>query len=57
MERWDALEGQPVSQAAVPDLPAPPPPGWMTAVAAGFGLLALGVGLLIVGLIMWAQLC
>ncbi|HXY40360.1 MAG TPA: hypothetical protein VEQ10_11845 [Vicinamibacteria bacterium] len=57
MDRWDALAGQPVSRAAVPDLPAPPPPGWMTAVAAGFGLLALGVGLLIVGLIMWAQLC
>ena len=57
LERWDTLAAQPVSRAAVPDLPAPPPPGWMTAVAAGFGLLALGVGLLIVGLIMWAQLC
>ena len=57
LARWDALEGQPVSRAAVPDLPAPPPPGWMTAVAASFGLLALGVGLVIVGLIMWAQLC
>ena len=56
-ERWGDLASQPVSRTAVPDLPAPPPPNWMTVIAASFGLLALGVGLVLVGMIMWAQLC
>jgi cytochrome b subunit of formate dehydrogenase len=55
--RWGDLAAQPVSRTAIPDLPAPPPPNWMTVVAASLGLLALGVGLLLVGMIMWAQLC
>ncbi len=57
LARWADVASQPVSRRAVPDLPAPPPPNWMTAVAASLGLLALGVGLAIVGMIMWAQLC
>jgi len=56
-ERWGDLASQPVSRKAVPDLPAPPPPNWMTILAATGGLLALGVGLVLVGMIMWAQLC
>ncbi|HWO88388.1 MAG TPA: sigma 54-interacting transcriptional regulator [Gemmatimonadales bacterium] len=47
----------PVSRAAVPDLPAPPPPRWMTYVAAVGGLGALAAGLVIVGMVMWVQLC
>jgi hypothetical protein len=56
-ERWGDLASQPVSLKAIPDLPAPPPPNWMTVIAASFGMLALGVGLVLVGMIMWAQLC
>lgn len=52
-----SLEGVPVSTRAVPDLPAPPPPRWMTYLAAVGGLLALGVGLAIVAAVMWVQLC
>jgi hypothetical protein len=36
---------------------APPPPRWMTITAAAFGLGALGVGLVLVGMILWVQLC
>ena len=57
LAQWADLAAQPVSVKAVPDLPAPPPPNWMTAVAASLGLLALGVGLVIVAMIMWGQLC
>ena len=57
LARWGDLAAQPVSRRAVPDLPAPPPPTWMTMVAASLGLVALGVGLVIVGMIMWAQMC
>jgi len=56
-ERFGDLSAQPVSRKAIPDLPAPPPPNWMTILAATGGLLALGVGLVLVGMIMWAQLC
>ena len=52
-----SLEGRPISLAAIPDLPAPPPPRWMTYVAATFGLGALAVGLVIVGMVLWVQLC
>ena len=51
------LTGRPVSTRAVPDLPAPPPPRWVTYVAAIGGLSALAVGLVIVGLVLWVQLC
>jgi hypothetical protein len=47
----------PVSRRAVPDLPAPPPPRWMTYLAAAGGLGALAVGLAIVGMVLWVQLC
>ncbi|MFI5206980.1 MAG: cytochrome C, partial [Gemmatimonadales bacterium] len=48
---------RPVSRRAIPDEPAPPPPQWMTITAAALGLLALGVGLALVGMIMWVRLC
>ena len=54
---WGDLASRPVSRRAVPDFPAPPPPRWMTVAAATLGLLALAVGLVIVGMIMWVQLC
>jgi two-component system response regulator AtoC len=54
---WGDLQGQPVSERAVPDAVAPPPPRWMTITAAALGLGALGVGLVLVGMIMWVQLC
>ena len=56
-EAIGSLEGHPVSRRAVPDLAAPPPPRWMTIVAAVFGLGALAVGLVIVGMILWVQMC
>jgi len=51
------LDGVAVSPKAIPDLPAPPPPRWMTYAAATGGLLALAVGLVIVGMVLWVQLC
>jgi hypothetical protein len=48
---------RPISRRAIPDQPAPPPPLWMTITAAALGLLALGVGLALVGMIMWVRLC
>ena len=51
------LSAQPVSRRAIPDRVAPPPPRWMTVVAAIGGLGALAVGLVLVGLVMWVQLC
>jgi DNA-binding NtrC family response regulator/cytochrome b subunit of formate dehydrogenase len=56
-ETWGDLATRPVSSRAIPDAPAPPPPRWMTITAATLGLLALAVGLVIVGMIMWVQLC
>ena len=51
------VSGAPVSHRAVPDLVAPPPPRWMTYLAALGGLAALAVGLVIVGMVLWVQLC
>lgn len=56
-DRWGDLSARPVSRRAVPDETAPAPPRWMTLTAAALGLLALAVGLVLVGLIMWVQLC
>jgi hypothetical protein len=54
---WSDPGATPVSPRAIPDLPAPPPPRWMMIAAASLGLLALAVGLVLVGMIMWVQLC
>ena len=56
-EHWGDLADRPVSLRAVPDEVAPPPPRWMTLTAAFLGLAALGVGLVLVGMILWVQLC
>jgi DNA-binding NtrC family response regulator/cytochrome b subunit of formate dehydrogenase len=56
-ELWGDLSQAPASARAIPDRVAPPPPRWMTLTAAVFGLGALGVGLVLVGMILWVQLC
>jgi cytochrome b subunit of formate dehydrogenase len=45
------------SRRAVVDAPAPAPPRWMNRVGAAAGLVLLGVGLVLIGLIMWGSLC
>jgi cytochrome b subunit of formate dehydrogenase len=52
----NVTQGEP-SRRAVVDAPAPPPPRWMNRVAAGSGLVLLGIGLVLIGLIMWGSLC
>ncbi len=42
---------------AIVDAPAPPPPRWMNRVGALGGLVLLGIGLVLIGLIMWGSLC
>ena len=57
-DQWAGdLSGRPVSLKAVPDAVAPPPPHWMTLTAAALGLGALAVGLVLVGMILWVQMC
>ncbi|MDP3774841.1 MAG: hypothetical protein Q8Q85_11305 [Gemmatimonadales bacterium] len=51
------VEGKEPSRRAIIDEAAPPPPGWMNMVAAVSGLLLLGVGLLLIGLVLWGTLC
>jgi cytochrome b subunit of formate dehydrogenase len=45
---------EPVSERAIPDAPAPPPSRAATLVAAALGFLAVAVGFMCVGLILWA---
>ena len=51
------VEGAPVSVRAVADRPAPPPPAWMNTFGAFAGLLLLGIGVVLIGLILWGSLC
>jgi len=51
------LAGQAPSARAVADAPAPPPPAWLNRVAAATGLLLLGIGMVLIGLILWGSLC
>jgi len=57
----DGLHRNAAAQApslrAVVDAPAPPPPRWMNLVGAGGGLVLLGIGLVLIGLILWGSLC
>lgn len=48
---------QPPSPRAIVDAPAPPPPRWMNVVGAGGGLVLMGIGLVLIGLILWGSLC
>lgn len=52
----DRLE-EPVSERAVPDAPAPAPTRVQSAVASILGFLALGIGLMTLGMMLWALLC
>ncbi len=45
------------SRRAVVDAPAPPPPRWMNVVGAWGGMILLGIGLVLIGLILWGSLC
>jgi cytochrome b subunit of formate dehydrogenase len=45
------------SRRAITDEPAPPPPAWMNAMAAITGLLLLGLGILLIGLVLWGSMC
>ena len=45
------------SFSQISDTPAPPPTQRQTQVAAFFGFIALGVGLLLVGMMLWSALC
>ena len=48
------LRGEPVSHVPRPDHPAPPPGRRSSLVAAALGFLALGLGMSLVGMILWA---
>lgn len=57
-ERLEPLvKVMPVSHRAVTDAPAPPPSPSLSLFAAVTGLALLGVGLALIGLIMWGSLC
>jgi len=49
-----ALRDAEISHVPVLDAPAPPPSPWMSVVAAVFGFVALAIGLLCIGLVLWA---
>jgi cytochrome b subunit of formate dehydrogenase len=52
-----AILGQPVSARPVADAPAPPPSPLVSRIAALSGLALLGIGLALIGLILWGSLC
>jgi len=54
---WRNVSETGPSRRAVVDAPAPPPPRWMNVVAAWGGMILLGIGLVLIGLIMWGSLC
>ena len=51
------VASQPPSRRAIVDAPAPPPARWMNVVGAGGGLVLMGIGLALIGLILWGSLC
>jgi cytochrome b subunit of formate dehydrogenase len=56
-EELDAVEGKPVSERAVHDLPAPAPTKRITLLGAIFGFALWGIGIATIGMILWAVLC
>jgi cytochrome b subunit of formate dehydrogenase len=56
-EELEARATEPISERAIPDRVAPPPSRAATILATVFGLFAWGVGLAIVGMVIWALLC
>ena len=55
--RLDIVAEVAPSERAVVDKPAPAPSRWMNVVGAAGGLVLLGVGLGLIGLILWGSLC
>ena len=53
----ERVAAQEPSARAEVDSPAPPPARWMNVVGAAGGLTLLGIGLVLIGLIMWGSLC
>jgi cytochrome b subunit of formate dehydrogenase len=56
-DRIEALQGEAPAQGQKQDAPAPPPTRRQTLVAAVLGFLALGLGLLLIGMMTWVSLC
>jgi cytochrome b subunit of formate dehydrogenase len=54
---WRNVAAGEPSRRAVVDAPAPPPPRWMNVVGAWGGMILLGIGLVLIGLILWGSLC
>jgi len=52
----NVASGRP-SRRAVVDQVAPPPARWMNVVGAWGGMILLGIGLVLIGLILWGSLC
>jgi cytochrome b subunit of formate dehydrogenase len=48
---------EPISNTSIHDLPAPPPSRTLTLVGTFFGFMTWGIGLAIIGMILWAVLC
>src|SRR5690606_9103258 len=57
MEQIDAVAQEGVSRRAIIDRQAPPPSRAMTLFAAIFGFATYGLGLAIIGMILWAAFC
>ena len=55
--RLDIVAEVAPSERAVVDKPAPAPSRWMNVAGAAGGLVLLGVGLVLIGLILWGSLC
>lgn len=56
-DRIEAAKGEEVAWDQRQDAPAPPPTRRQTLIAAVLGFLALGLGLMLIGMMTWASLC
>jgi cytochrome b subunit of formate dehydrogenase len=57
IDRIEAHLHEAPSLAQIPDTPAPPPTRNQSLIAAVFGFIALGIGLLLAGMMLWVALC
>ena len=53
----EAHRHEPPSFSQISDRPAPPPTARQSLYAAVFGFIALGIGLLLAGMMLWSALC